>query len=102
QRIRLRAPLAVLAELREILAERREQRLLEARPAHGITDGVDDELGAPNAEVRDERPREVDDLRVDRGIGQTEDFDVELMELTIPALLRPFVPEHRPDRVELR
>ena len=46
-------------------------------------------------ELRTRRPREVDHLRIDGRIPDAEDFDVELVKLPVPALLRPFVAEHR-------
>ena len=102
ERVGLRAPLAVAAQLRHVLAERIHERLGEGRPADVVTDGVDHQLDVANLQLADERERKVDDLGVDRGILHPEDLDVELVELPVAPLLGPLVPEHRADGVELR
>ena len=50
----------------------------------------------------DQRPRQVEDLGVDRRVLDAEHLDVQLVELAVTPLLRPLVPEHRADAVELR
>jgi hypothetical protein len=95
------AALAVRTQRPEILAERLDQRLAEGGTARGASDRVDDELGVLDAEFGHERPREIEDLGIDGGVGHAEHLDVELVELAVASLLRPLVPEHRPEQVDL-
>ena len=43
-----------------------------------------------------------DEFGIGMRVIRTEDFDIDLMELTIPPLLRPLPTEHGADREELR
>ena len=100
--VRLGAPLAVAAEPADIFAERRDQGLAERGTARRAAHRVHDQFDAGDAQLPDQRPREVEHLGVDRRVRDAEDLDVELMELAVPALLRPLVPEHRAEQVHLR
>ncbi len=101
QRVGRRPPLAVAAELANILAESGHERGAEGGTAHGAPNAVDRQIHPGNPERRDQHPRQIDHLGVHRRVGHAEHLHVELVELPVTPLLRPLVPEHRPHRVEL-
>jgi hypothetical protein len=77
QRIRLRAPLAIAAQFRQVVAQGREQRFLKARTACGAPEGIDDELRLRDTERLDQAPpdRSLPHPPPDR---QAEHFDVSV------------------------
>ena len=88
------------------LATSSPSALMSASPNAGRHAGQPTEFITSSAlaisKFADERPREVDHLGVDRRIRDAEHLDVELVELPVAPLLGPFVPEHRPEEVDLR
>ena len=63
------------------------------------------ELSCSSQDVYAEAPQqlvvELDQLRVDGGVGRADDLGAELPVLAVAAVLRPVVAVHRRDRVEL-
>ena len=71
------------------------------RTAVGVADRVDLEHVVGHADAAQELCVELDHLGVDRRIVGTDRLDRELPVLAVTAALRPVVPPHRTDRVEL-
>ncbi len=98
-RIGLQAPLAVLAEFAFVRLAEFVHRLAKFWTADRISDRVDLE-----SEAQPEFARQLLDhdqqLGVARGVGASEHFDPELIELPVAALLRALAPEHRARVIE--
>ena len=77
------------------------QRHPVTRSALRTPRGVELEIQAAVAQTREQRPRHGHDLEVHSRVYLTQDFDVELVKLTIPAGLGPIVTKDRADRIEL-
>ena len=99
--MRPRAPLTVSTQLGKTLTQRLEQRRAESGPAGLASHGVDDQFGRLDTQRGHEGRRHLDDLAVDRRVGNAEHLDVELMELPIPPLLGPLIAKHRPQTIKL-
>ena len=76
--------------------EMRDQRLAMRAALLGLPEGVELELDALQAEIRPQTMAQQDHLGVGIRAGQPERLEPHLMKLTVPALLRALVPEHRP------
>ena len=65
------------------------------------TERVELQAHAADAQAAPERRRECDEFRIDVRALEADGLDVDLMKLAETALLRFFVPEHRPDAPHL-
>ena len=77
------------------------QRGAIAGPALGASRGVELKVEAAIAQPRQQHPRHGHDVEVHRGIQLAQHLDVPLVKLAVAAGLRRFMPEDRPERVEL-
>ena len=69
-------------------------------PALGVADGVQLEAQLLKADLLQPALGQLDHLGVKSRTGAADDFDVELKELAVSALLRLVMTEHRTDQVE--
>src|SRR6185437_11816822 len=101
QRIALEPPAAVGIERTLARAEVLDQPLPVGAPRLRRTEGIDLEPYPPDPEPAPQARRERDQLRVHVGSGNADRLDVDLVELAVPALLRPLVTKHRSHAPEL-
>ena len=82
-------------------AEVRDERLAIHRARLGCPEGVDVEFDALDTEPAPHTRRHRDELDVGVGTREADGFDIDLVKLPIPALLRPLAPKHRAGAPEL-
>jgi hypothetical protein len=99
--IALQPPLAIFAQLKGFASEELLQFFPIPRPAFPASQGIELEFQLFEAYLFQELDKHGDDFSIDHGIPNTEDFRVDLVELTVSAFLGPFVPEHGSHEVEL-
>src|SRR5262245_38711262 len=101
QRVALEAPPAVLIELALVLAEIFRQLSTIAAARLGRAERIDLEAHARDPQAAPQARGERDELRIDIGTRKADRLHIDLVELSIAALLRFLVAEHRPDAPEL-
>src|SRR6185369_10412518 len=70
-------------------------------PACVVSQGIDLETQSGDAEPREECMEHCQDLDIDVGMIGPEGLYADLVELAVPPLLRPLMPEHGPQVIEL-
>ena len=101
ERARIALVPRVLVEHLRTRVEPRVQPFHVRGPAVLVPDRVEPQLPLGHADAAQELRVELDDLRVDRGIGRAERLDRPLPVLAVAAAARSAVPVHRGDRVRL-
>ena len=101
QRVALEAPLAVFVEPVLVRREILDELALVFDPGLRGAERIDLQRRALDAERLPQPRRDDDQLGVDLGVAVTQRLDVQLMELSVAALLRPLVAKHRARAPEL-
>ncbi len=103
QRIALQAALRILGQLGDVTGIVVDQHLAIDAAALGIAERIDLEHAAfEDAETIEDVSGHRDHLDVGGRLGRAQHLEVDLMELTLAALLRPLVAKHRAGGEELQ
>jgi len=100
QRVGFEPPLAVRAQLRDVLCEELGQLLPVPWPTILTAQAVYLKFYIFQAHLFEEFHQHDHDFPISHGMGYAEDFDIDLIELSIPPLLWAFVSEHGTDEIE--
>jgi hypothetical protein len=98
--IGVKPPLTIFTELKRLLRQELFQFLPIPRPAVTTAQRIDLKFEFFKPNPLQEMEKHENDLNIHHGVLHTKDLCIDLIELSITALLRPFITKHRANAIE--
>jgi hypothetical protein len=100
ERIGLKSPLTIFAELKRFFLKKLFEFFPVSRPTLSATERIDLELKRLKSYLPQEMHEHDNDFGIDHGVIHPEDLCVDLIKLTVATFLRSLISEHRSHKVD--